>query len=123
MTRMPEYECLRFIASECVPFVLNDLNVGADAPLRDLLSRYADPDRLEYLEEQFRRLNLVSEPDLMVSSRGKACHCAVNIIEGGSIVDSIDRLHEIDPSAKRITVVSSGMTDVFLSLVRKLDSI
>lgn len=118
-----EYECLRFIASERVPQVLHELNTGADASLRDALAKQAEAHRVPYLDEQFRRYNLVSEPDLVVSGRGKACHCGVNIIEGSSIVDAIDRLYEIDPLAKRITLVREGMTDAFLHLVRKLDTI
>lgn len=118
-----EYECLRFIASECVPHVLHELNTVADTSLRDSLANQAEAHRVPYLEEQFRRYNLVAEPDLLVSGRGKACHCGVNIIEGSSIVDTIDRLYEIDPLAKRITLVRDGMTDAFLNLVRRVDAI
>jgi len=118
-----EYECLRFIASECVPHVLHELNAARDMSLRQSLAKQAASDRVPYLEQQFLRHNLVADPDMLLSGRGKACHCGVNIIEGGSIVDSIDMLQEIDPSAKRITLVREGMTDGFLNLVRKLDAI
>lgn len=118
-----EYECLRFIASERVPHVLHELNTVADASLLDSLAKQVEAHRVPYLEEQFRRYNLVAEPELVVSGRGRACHCGVNLIEGSSIVDAIDRLHEIDPLAKRITLVREGMTDAFLNLVRRLDSI
>ena len=118
-----EYECLKFIASECVPQVLHELSMVKDLSLHESLKKQATPDRVPYLQEQFLKYNLVAEPDMFVSGRGRTCHCGVGVIEGGSIADTIDRLQEIDPSAKRITVVREGMTDAFLTLVRRLDAI
>jgi hypothetical protein len=105
-----------------VPQVLHELSVKQRS-LHESLKKQTTPDRVTYLQEQFLKHNLVAEPDMVVSGRGRTCHCGVGVIEGESIVDAIDRLQEIDPSAKRITVVREGMTDAFLTLVRRLDAI
>lgn len=118
-----EYESLRFVASESVPQVLREISSTVGLSLNDALLTRAESHRVPYLLEQFANFNLVTSPDMLVSGRGKACNCGVDLIEGGNIVDAIDQLREIDPSSKRITLVREGMTDLFIHLVRRLDSI
>jgi hypothetical protein len=73
--------------------------------------------------DTFTRLNLVTTPDMQVTTRGRACSCGVSVIEGSSIVDVIDRLRQLDPSSNRITLVREGMTSEFIQLLQRLDTI
>jgi hypothetical protein len=60
---LQEYECLKFIASECVPQVLHELSTVKELSLHESLKKQATPDRVPYLREQFVKYNLVAEPD------------------------------------------------------------
>jgi hypothetical protein len=115
------YDTLRFVGTECVPDVLRDLCQNNDLALGAALNARAESARIAYLTERFLALNLVGQPELQISSRGRTCDCGIGLIEGESIVEVIDRLRSIDPLSNRITLVREGMTSQFIQLLHRLD--
>jgi hypothetical protein len=116
---VPQFETLRFVATNPVPEVLQFLCRHNRSTLADALAFFGGHDAV--LEEEFRRRNFVMPPEDVISARGQTCFCCIEGIEGASIVELADALRQLDPAASRVSLVREGMTTRFVDFLSRLD--
>src|SRR2546428_3330661 len=116
-----EFETLRFISGFPVTELLQHLVDHSEVPVTEALLRYAAADPL--LADELSRRNLVGMPDGTISTRGRLCWYCIEAIEGGNVVEVVDKLRHLDPAVSRISIVREGMTSRFVDLLSRLDPI
>ena len=110
---MSSFEMLRFVAANPIPSILRHLAQDPSSTLNDASVLYGPNDTT--LEIELLRRNLVMPPDGKLSIRGRTCVYCIEGIEGANIVELVDKLRNVDPTASRLSLVREGMTRAFLA--------
>ncbi len=116
---MSSFEMLRFVAADPIPSILRHLAHDPSSTVADASALYGPND--SNLEIELSRRNLVMPPDGKLSIRGRTCVYCIEGIEGANIVELVDKLRNVDPTASRVSLVREGMTTRFIDLLARLE--